>query len=79
VVLVRSGIVSIEKLKESRPYVVVGAFIVAAIFTPPDILSQFMLAVPLCILYEAGLLVAGVMGRSAAVAAKASDAPVGPE
>jgi sec-independent protein translocase protein TatC len=78
VVLVRAGIVSIEKLKESRPYVVVGAFIVAAIFTPPDIVSQFLLAVPLCILYEAGLLVAGLMGRSA-VAAKTPDAPASPE
>jgi sec-independent protein translocase protein TatC len=78
VVLVRAGIVSIEKLKESRPYVVVGAFIVAAIFTPPDIVSQFLLAVPLCILYEAGLLVAGLMRRPA-VAAKTPDAPASPE
>lgn len=58
VVLVRFGVVSIEKLKEARPYVVVGAFIVAAVVTPPDVLSQFMLAVPMCLLYELGLIMA---------------------
>ncbi|HEX6295660.1 MAG TPA: twin-arginine translocase subunit TatC [Burkholderiales bacterium] len=58
VVLVRMGLVSIEKLREARPYVIVGAFVVAAIVTPPDVLSQFMLAVPMCILYEAGLFLA---------------------
>lgn len=57
-VLVRVGLVSIEKLREARPYVIVGAFVVAAIVTPPDVLSQFMLAVPMCILYEAGLFLA---------------------
>lgn len=54
-VLVKTGLVSIEKLREARPYVIVGAFVVAAVVTPPDVLSQFMLAVPMCILYEAGL------------------------
>jgi sec-independent protein translocase protein TatC len=54
-VLVKTGLVSIDKLKEARPYVIVGAFVVAAVVTPPDVLSQFMLAVPMCILYEAGL------------------------
>jgi sec-independent protein translocase protein TatC len=62
IVLVRMGIVSIEKLKEARPYVVVGAFVVAAVVTPPDVLSQFMLAVPMCILYEAGLFFARFVG-----------------
>jgi len=62
VVLVRSGVVSVQKMKEARPYVIVGAFIVAAIFTPPDVLSQIMLAVPLCLLFEAGLAVAALMG-----------------
>ena len=55
IVLVRMGIVTIDKLKEARPYVIVGAFVVAAVVTPPDVLSQFMLAVPMCLLYEAGL------------------------
>src|SRR3990170_6067176 len=56
--LVRFGLVSMEKLREARPYVVVGAFVVAAVVTPPDVLSQFMLAVPMCLLYEAGLFCA---------------------
>jgi sec-independent protein translocase protein TatC len=58
VVLVRLGVVSLEKLRSIRGYVIVGAFVVGAIFTPPDILSQVMLAVPLWLLYELGLLVA---------------------
>ncbi|TMG82854.1 MAG: twin-arginine translocase subunit TatC [Betaproteobacteria bacterium] len=58
IVLVRLGVVSLEKLRSIRGYVIVGAFIVGAIFTPPDILSQLMLAVPLWLLYELGLLAA---------------------
>jgi sec-independent protein translocase protein TatC len=58
ILLVRTGIVSVDKLREARPYVVVGAFVVAAVVTPPDVLSQFMLAVPMCLLYEAGLFLA---------------------
>ncbi len=58
VVLVRMGIVSLAKLKEWRPYIIVGAFVVAAVVTPPDIMSQLLLAVPLCILFELGLIVA---------------------
>jgi sec-independent protein translocase protein TatC len=58
IVLVRMGLVSIAQLKDARPYVIVGAFVVAAVVTPPDVLSQFMLAVPMCLLYEAGLFFA---------------------
>ncbi len=58
VVLVRMGIVTVEKLKEIRPYVIVGAFVIAAVVTPPDIMSQLFLAIPLCLLYEVGLFVA---------------------
>ena len=58
IVLVRMGLVSVEKLRDARPYVVVGAFVVAAVVTPPDVLSQFMLAVPMCVLYEAGIFLA---------------------
>jgi len=58
IILVRSGVVRVEKLREVRPYVIVGAFVVAAVVTPPDVLSQFMLAVPMCLLYEAGLVCA---------------------
>jgi sec-independent protein translocase protein TatC len=59
VLLVRLGVVSTDKLREIRPYVIVCAFIVGAIFTPPDVVSQFMLAMPLWLLYEAGIVVAG--------------------
>ena len=59
VVLVRFGVVTVAKLKEFRPYIVVGAFIVAAVVTPPDVMSQLLLAVPLCLLFEIGLFVAG--------------------
>ena len=59
------GIVSVEKLKQSRSYVIVGAFVVGAIFTPPDIISQLLLAVPLCLLYEVGIFVARMVSPSA--------------
>jgi sec-independent protein translocase protein TatC len=58
VVLVRLGVVSVETLRSSRRYVIVGAFVLGAVFTPPDIVSQSMLAVPLCLLYEVGILAA---------------------
>ena len=63
VVLVGIGVVDIAKLKEIRPYVIVGAFVVGAIFTPPDVVSQLMLAIPLCLLYELGILLARFAGR----------------
>ncbi|TDK62544.1 twin-arginine translocase subunit TatC [Sapientia aquatica] len=69
IVLVRMGFVSVEKLKAIRPYVIVGAFVVAAIVTPPDVTSQLLLAVPMCLLYELGLLIAPWF-------AKATTAPV---
>jgi sec-independent protein translocase protein TatC len=55
VVLARMGIVSIDKLKKSRGYFIVVAFIVAAVITPPDVVSQLALALPMCLLYEAGI------------------------
>lgn len=74
VLLVRFGIVDIAKLKEARPYVIVGAFIVAAVVTPPDVLSQVMLAVPLWLLFELGVVVAGWIGKSETTRANAKDA-----
>jgi sec-independent protein translocase protein TatC len=65
VVLARAGIVSLEQLRAARPYVIVGAFVVAAIVTPPDVLSQLLLAIPMCLLYELGLLVARFVGKPA--------------
>jgi sec-independent protein translocase protein TatC len=63
IILVRMGVVTVAKLKEIRPYVIVGAFIIAAVVTPPDVTSQILLAVPICLLYEAGLIVAGFTGK----------------
>ena len=61
IVLVRLRIVSLEKLRAIRPYVIVGAFVAGAIFTPPDVVSQLLLAVPMWILYELGIVMARVM------------------
>ena len=58
VLLVRFGLVSLDKLKEMRSYAIVGAFVIAAVVTPPDVTSQILLAVPMCLLYELGLLLA---------------------
>jgi sec-independent protein translocase protein TatC len=63
VLLVKMGMVSVAKLREIRPYVIVGAFVIGAIFTPPDVISQFMLAVPMWILYELGILVAAMITK----------------
>lgn len=57
VVLIAAGIVTPAKLREWRPYVIVGAFVVGAVFTPPDVISQLMMAIPLWILFEIGVLV----------------------
>lgn len=64
IVLVRMGLVTVEKLKAIRPYVIVGAFVIAAVVTPPDIMSQLFLAVPLCLLYEVGLLLAPLFEKA---------------
>ena len=63
IVLVAFNIVSLEKLKEWRSYVIVGAFVIAAVVTPPDVLSQLLLAIPMCILYEVGLLCARFVSK----------------
>ncbi|MDO9366189.1 MAG: twin-arginine translocase subunit TatC [Methylotenera sp.] len=66
VMAVHFGWVTIAQLKEVRGYVVVGAFVIGAIFTPPDIISQFMLAVPMWLLYELGIVVAKLTGQKSA-------------
>lgn len=58
VVLVRTGIVPLKKLQSMRGYFIVGAFIAAAVVTPPDVVSQLSLAIPMCLLYEVGLIAA---------------------
>jgi len=58
VILVSMGWVTVEQLRASRSYVVVAAFIIAAVLTPPDVVSQLLLAIPMCILYEIGIIAA---------------------
>jgi sec-independent protein translocase protein TatC len=65
VVLTRLGMVSVDKLKSARPYFIVGAFIVAAVVTPPDVTSQLLLAMPLVILYQLGIWLSVLLDRVA--------------
>jgi sec-independent protein translocase protein TatC len=61
VILSLLGWVNHRQLAEARAYVIVGAFIIAAVLTPPDVVSQLMLAIPMCILYEVGLIAARLL------------------
>ncbi len=73
ILLVRMGIVTVEQLREARPYVIVGAFVVSAVVTPPDVLSQFMLALPMCVLYEAGIIFGRFTARPKTVPEDSAD------
>jgi sec-independent protein translocase protein TatC len=76
--IVRTGISTVESLSEKRPYVIVGAFVIGMILTPPDVLSQTLLAVPMWFLYEAGLLLCRYTGAGASAEserAAPADAP----
>ena len=75
VVLMMTGIVSVEQLREWRGYVVVAIFIVAAIVTPPDVVSQVSLAIPMCLLYELGIVFGNVVVRRRKDAELAAAAP----
>ena len=63
VLLVLTGLVKVEKLAEIRGYVLIGIFVIAAILTPPDAISQTIMAVPMYLLYEGGLVMARIMNR----------------
>jgi sec-independent protein translocase protein TatC len=63
VLLVLTGVVKLEKLKENRGYVLIGIFIVAAMLTPPDAVSQCIMAIPMYLLYEGGLLMARILSK----------------
>lgn len=63
--------VTVEQMREARPYVIVGAFVVAAIITPPDVISQLMLAIPMTLLYELGIIATRVLLRRQAADASA--------
>lgn len=67
ILLVKTGLTTVAKLREIRGYVIVGAFVIAAIVTPPDVISQFLLAGPLCLLYEIGILFASWIKRGTTV------------
>ena len=75
VVLVRMGVVTVAKLKEWRGYFIVIAFVVAAIITPPDVVSQLSLAIPMCLLYEVGIWAAQIFLKTT----KAPDSEDEPE
>lgn len=63
VLLVKTGMTTVKKLREIRGYVIVAAFVIAAVVTPPDVISQFLLAGPLCLLYEVGILCASLLKK----------------
>jgi sec-independent protein translocase protein TatC len=63
VLLVITGIVSLEKMKKNRGYVLIGIFVIAAILTPPDAVSQCIMAIPMYLLYEGGLLMARILSK----------------
>jgi sec-independent protein translocase protein TatC len=63
VVLNRMGVVKLKQLRDGRSYVIVGAFVVAAVVTPPDVLSQVMMALPLWLLYEVGIVMSMLVNK----------------
>jgi sec-independent protein translocase protein TatC len=71
VLLVLTGLVKVDKLAEIRGYVLIGIFVIAAILTPPDAISQTIMAVPMYLLYEGGLLMARLMQRMRSKTAEA--------
>ncbi len=73
--LERSGVVTFDQLRGARRYMIAGAFLVAAIFTPPDIISQFMLALPIILLFELSLIAIRFTRRKRAVATEIAPAP----
>lgn len=72
ILLVRAGVVSVEALRSARSYVIVGAFVLGAIVTPPDVISQFLLAIPVWLLYEVGILAASMMQNKVSYPAEES-------
>lgn len=77
IVLVRMGVVSVKQLREFRGYFVVTASIIAAVVTPPDVVSMLALLIPMCVLYELGIVAANLMAKVKAPAEKADEAETG--
>ena len=76
IVLVRAGIVDVQKLVEVRPYVILGSAVVAAVVTPPDAVSMLALLVPMCVLYEVGIFFSRFITARAKNVAQDSTNPV---
>ncbi len=72
--LVWAGVTSVETLRKSRPYVVVGCFVVGMILTPPDVFSQTLLAIPMWFLFELGLIFSNMIQKERALRAAEEDA-----
>ena len=73
ILLIRMGIVSVEALSKARPYIIVGAFVVAMFLTPPDVVSQILMAVPIWFLFEFGLFAGRLMSKKAQTTEDTSD------
>ena len=73
--MIKLGMVSVDDLRQARRYVLVGAFVVAAVLTPPDVLSQFMLAIPLMLLYELGIFLGGFLSTHSQAPEELPDDP----
>ena len=73
--MIKLGMVSVDDLRQARRYVLVGAFVVAAVLTPPDVLSQFMLAIPLMLLYELGIFLGGFLSAHSQAPEELPDDP----
>ena len=69
VMLVSTGLLKVDKLKSARPYVFLGAFVIGMFLTPPDAISQTLLAIPVYLLYEVGILLSSIISKSKAEAA----------
>ena len=76
IILSSAGVVNPETLAQKRPYVIVGVFVIAAILTPPDVASQFLLAIPMLILFEVGLFIARQLHRRRKVSEEPAPRPL---
>ena len=75
VLLVLTGMVRIESLTANRQYVFLGAFVVGMLLTPPDVFSQTLLAIPMYLLYEGGIVMARILSQSAAAGESVRNKP----
>jgi len=78
IVLARIGVVTIEQLRKFRGYFIVASFVISAVVTPPDVISQLALAVPMCILYELGIIAAQIFIKKTKAPEAAAAAPAAP-